>query len=649
MRTPVRWLKSVPFCVLTALTVLNGPAHARGSVDAIRLDAVTLDVSVPCDRMFFQSSERLKGTIFVTPRVATGSDAYGKDAVDHYPANDGSGEIILELRLYFPANDEVLNIGTGASTNLADTSKCNFTAVKNSLNSSPRLTDKINFVSRMPITSIEVTFPSLFSKVGLVSLAPVSGQSVDIRDYYGKSLTAVFRLSKAEDELFMSRVVTDAGVSFMVKFLFSAQGRDGAVHATVDVDSLQAKFKLAAKFQYIAKADLAATLKGVFNSTTIQITSEAGTTPASDKIVDMIIEKILKSVPDAMAAEKLADTTATAEEAAGKVSVQAVLDVLKTTLSSETVFQNFAAAETFSADTPKRLHLTQLLDPNVRSVTLKAHYVDPSSGVLVPAGKTITISPAFEYTDKILYDTQKTYLSSADLNNLNLANSFPDLIDEKMSITDLTHNLENPDATKNEAIMAVGKWTYLPHLNWGLGIGYGITTTSAYRWVRTERHPVRISTNTKQYNPTLELLTTLPVTVSFSALAGGRKQFSLTELLQDNALWSATFEDFTGRIILTAKQDLGTLLFQEHMDDPKDASIWQETIITDQVDEEQATLMSGGFTSVLKNVILRQDSGALKTQRIIVFNVTLPADTVARAVPVSPYSVKPPALRQYRH
>lgn len=583
-------------------------ATAKSGVEAAQLDYVALDTSVECNRILFRSSQHFKHTLFVIPRIVPGTGVDGARTYNIVPTGK-PGVYDLTINLYFPSNDEVLKSST-ASVIKKDNMACNWDEVKYSLNKNiqdPQL--KITTIGKIPLTSIELRIPEI-KDVGLIGRSITTNEEADILDYYGKSLAVHIKITEAEKSIFQSKLVSQDGIGAIVKFRFQARSRNGSVHASVNLENLVQNFSAAASakgLKFLASGDLETTLKSSLTENSIRITNESGTTEDSARITNMLIDKIFKEV--SLSTENIsAGATKQAKAGSGQVSVAAVIEILKTKINSEISYNLVAAPESASAQTEIKLRTDRLNDPNVAEVTLIAGYGAPSLGLTLNSGQSTTITPSYWSLDKINYIENRKYLSSGEIQNLNLGSYFPDLLEQSMVVQDIDIN---------GTLLAEGKWTPLSGSS-------PVAMPGKYRWVRIQKEPIRFRDSSNIIQPTLEALTQLPIFVSFSEL-GDRRLFKLSELLEENPFWSATYDTLTGRLIVTAKQNLGTLRFHDRMRGKE--NIQYASIPLDQVFQIR-TGFWGGLT-YQKAHTLREDPRSIILQKSIVLSVTRPKNLTA--------------------
>ncbi len=581
---------------------INLLAHARSGVESVQLDYIALDASVECNRILFQSSQHFKRTIFAVPRIVPGNGVESARNYNLTPTNR-QGIYDLAISLYFPSNDELVKTG-GASTFKKDLMACNWDKVKYDLNRNikdPEL--QIQRVTPIPLTSIEMRIPGI-QALGLIGRSVETNEEADILDYNGKSLTIHFEVTEAEKNIFQSQLVSAEGISTNVKFRFQARSRNGSVHAKIDSGNLAANFSAAVSakgLKYLSSADLSATLKGSVTEQSVQISSEAGSEDLG-KITNMLVEKIMKEVGFSMNQIQLNESDR-AKAGSGQISVAAVVEILKTKMSSEVSFNLVSAPETATAQTEVKLKTDRINDPNSIEVKLSAGYNDPSLGINLKAGETIAITPAYWYTDVFKYTEEREYLTSSEINLLKLGNYFENITNENMVIKDIS---------VNGVLLAQGEKKVM-----------GIPNTYKYRWARVRKLPTKLRKESNIIPPSLESLKNLKVYMTFSGL-GDSQLVQLAEFITmpENPFWKALYEPQTGRLLLTAKKDLGNIRFRERMRGKDNLTYESKPVILDQVFEQRTNLF--GNSSYIGDQILKEDSQAISLQKSVVLYITRP-------------------------
>jgi len=586
------------------------------SVDAIQLDYVALDASVQCNRIFFRSSQHFKNTIFVVPRIIAGAGPNGKRPFD-IAATDEDGQYILTLRVYFPSSDEHIKSGLGTRAE-RDFDACNFDEVKGALNAGAADADRVLRIARMPLTSIELTLPGVADK-GRIGRTADASEEVDILHYYGASLNAYFKINEKEKAAFLQQALNPDGIGVQVKLRFQAKQRNGAVTATINTQTVQANFAAAVKGKTVmAKGEIKAALRTSFTSNSITVVSEAGKGGSLEKYEAMVIEQAMKDL--AAAVEALPPATAEAAEGDSQVvAVSAAMNALVSKISKQISIQAIAAPETATAQAEIKLKATRIPDPNLFDIEMPASAADPSSPFIMRKGQTFAISPAYSFVDKIEYESRESYLTAGELKELGLHRRFPNIVAPNVYVANQEINGE---------LMAVGSW-----YPWNT-----LPSMVSYRWIRTEKFPKRTRVSHSRYQPTREALAKIPVAISFSAL-GDRFMYQMKDLLGDKGAFEATFEEATGRVFITAKQDLGAVHFRECMTGKDDVGYIEEEggFITDSVVEEYNPFLRSRGRSA--PYAIKKEDEAMSLQRTIVFLVTrpfiLPVNPTSTGAPVS--------------
>lgn len=584
--------------------------QAQSAVESVALEPVPLDNAVDCHRILFRSSKHFKGTIFAVPRVLPGNGVYAATGLEstrifNIMPSKNPGYYDLTVYLYFPANEEYAK-SFRASLSQNDPAACNWDEAIRAINKDVAdPAQQIKTISNIPLTSIEMRVPG-FGKSGRVGSFG-SAEEPSILEYYGKSISVHFEISEQERQTFESQVVS-TGINASLKLNFQARSRTGSVSAKIDTENLTANFAAEVKakgLKYLGEADVAAFLKSALQRTSIEIQGEGGTSNESiAKVTKLIVEKVFKEISLLPAeAETIKDVSP--KESKGLVDIAAVVEILKTRVSGEISFEMFSASEVATAQTELYLQTDRLNDPHSAEVTVKAQYLDPSSGIFLNAGETMTIVPSYWYTDKIEYPEQKAYLTEHDLKTLKLSSSFSDLTNERMHIA---------NKTINENVVAVGSWSPFPFPD-------QVRLPYSFRWLRVRRVATRYRMASGEIPTTFEALKELPVLLSFSKL-GDRKLTRLSDLIEENEFWKAVYDAKSGRIILTAKVDLGTVRFRERFTGKDSIKVGSTPVILDEVYEIQKSPF--GKTETRDHEILRADPKPILMQKAVVFNVGRP-------------------------
>lgn len=604
-------LQLILFCSMALSSLITYAA-----VESVELDFVPLDNSVDCQRILFRSSSHFEGTVFAVPRVVPGNGVFAAAGVEStrifniVPA-DKPGFYDLAIYLYFPANEELIKTSK-ASLSRKDLGACDWDEVMIALNKDISETNQqVKTISNIPLTSIEVKIPG-FEKSGQVGTFGADSEP-SILEYYSKAISVHFKISEAERQNFESQVVSSTGLNASIRLHFQARSRTGAVSAKVDTEGLVANFAAEASaknLKFIGEGELNAMLKTSIQRTKIEIQGNEGSSIDTSKISQQILDKVLKEVsfvPTATMDEKDAkdEVKTKSKNSSGIIAVSAVINILKAQTSGVFSYEMFSAPEVATAQLELNLQSDRLNDPDSTEVTVRAQYLDPSSGLLLKAGKTITIVPAYSYTDRIEYLERREYLSELDLKTLQLSSLFPDITNEHMKI-------ENKSI--NGHLVAIGSWLPFPALDLTF-IPY------KFRWIRVLREANRRRLESAEIPTNFESLKELPVFLTFSKL-GDRMQTRLSNLMNENKFWSAAYDANTGRIILTAKMDLGIVRFRERFKGPEAVGYETNPEILDEVFETIESPL--GKVESRAHQVLRSDNRPLNKQKSIVFNVSRP-------------------------
>jgi hypothetical protein len=588
----------------------------NSAVESVELDFVPLDNSVACQRILFRSSSHFKGTVFAVPRVVPGNGLFSAAGVEstrifNLVRSQKPGFYDLTIYLYFPANEELIKTSNGSLAK-KDPGACDWDEVMIALNADVSdANQQVKTISNIPLTSIEMKIPG-FEKSGKVGTFSTDTEP-SILEYYSKAISVHFEISEAERQKFESQVVSFAGLNASIRLHFQARSRTGSMSAKIDTEGLIANFAAEASaknLKVLGEVELSTLLKTSLQKTKIEIQGNGGSSADSiNKISQQILDKVLQEVSFAFTNENSKETNGESktdsQNSSSNIEVSAVINVLKTQTSGEFSYEMFSAPEVATAQLELNLQTDRLNDPDSTEITVKSRYLDPSSGLFLNAGNTITIVPAYEYTDEIEYLERREYLSHLDLKTLQLRALFPDITNEHIKI-------ENK--TINGNLVAVGSWLPFSSLDFA-------PVPFKFRWIRVLREANRVRLSSANIPTTFEALKDLPVFLSFSKL-GDRMQTRLSNLMDKNEFWNAAYDVNTGRIILTAKTDLGIVRFRERIKAADAGGPETSPIILDEVFETIENPL--GKIETRAHRVLRSDSKSLTKQKSIVFNVSRP-------------------------
>jgi hypothetical protein len=595
-------------------------------VEAVQLDYVALDASVRCNRTFFRSSRHFKNTIFAVPRVEVGGNGStsvcakvgpeGKRAFD-INATENKDEFLLFLRIFFPTTAEKM-ANAGASQHTRDYDACNLDQVRDFLNRNATAENRVDTISRLPLTDIEVSIPGI-EEPGRV--LKDKGEA-DIINYYGTTQTVLFKINAKEYRYFINEVLKPDGLAANVKMVFKAKHRDGAIIVTIDTRTLSGSFATAVKGRTVmTKAEVAATIRGLNFSSAIKMSVDAGSKGSTERAEAMAMEKAMEafaSVPEVPSA----NPQQTDDAGDAQVSVKAVIDALASKVSRSFELE-YNATESATAISKIVIRTKRMEDPNITQIELKAGYTHPTSSFYLRAGQSVSFIPAYTYIEDIDYDETRYHLTLAEMQELELHRRFPSMTSPYMTIT---------NQNRNGVIVAEGTW-----------VKHAIAPFF-YRWRREQSFPVRSCTNAtfKRLRPSQQMIEELPVLIGFSN-EGGRGLYTLAELAQGKpGVWEGSYDLRTGQVRIKALMDLGLVNFKDEMKEDEDVVYRKSPVELDLVSEEVTNILGSMVRGVEK--ILNSDSQAISKQKTIVIHVlrqneggeTLPPSVMSPSLPEVP-------------
>lgn len=620
-------------------------SHAASKVDAIQLDYIALDDSVKCNREFFGSSQRFLSTIFMAPKVMPGTNPDGKRSYSFIPK--GPNKWDLHLRFIFPNNEKAGRL-RGASSQTGNLDECNLDRVRESLNKS--ITDgrpKIKTVSKMPISSIEVRIPG-FRNTGRVyeieeddnkdenkkDKNTIGKPGADILSYKGvNAITVNLEVNDQEKDAFYAQIVDDEGLPLRIKLIFQAQSRDGSASASIDSSALQAAFSAAVGHQTALTAlDVKLGLQKSVTTEKISITSVASSSAEANKIIEGIIKKAVDQMN--MEVEKtIASKLKTDGKDKGKIELSTVLEIISNTASKGVDYNNIVNLEA-SAQFERRLKVTSLRDHNIREIPVHADWSSPSMGAYMKAGMSMKINAAHWKIEKLSYEEVKTYLTESDLAEL-----------DKYALKILTdRNVRIENETINGFTLAIGKMEVSPLWSFG-GV---VPMTGEYRFVRIRKEAVRSQIESGQIGESREDMAALPVGLSFSNVSASRP-ISLAKILsvpENHPFLGVAFDDITGTLTLTAKQDLGIVHFRELMSAANSNEVIYETKKPEILEKIVVEQHFGRTIKETEEHEVSRDNRPIVQQKVITFHVTYPeqnsapaAAAAAKATSIAPLKI----------
>jgi hypothetical protein len=527
------------------------------AVESLQLEHVPVDSGLGCERVFFKSSQNFKGTIYVLPVVMLANDEYGEPIVtsDVNPNGQDGFNYLLNFKIFFPNDDADMR----ANAHIDDAAKlprCNFEAVKNSLNKNLPEDKKIQTIAYMPLTSIEVTIPDFTSKHSLIG-REASDSEADLIAYQGAAFNISIPMNDFEKSSVLDALTREEGMQARIRMRFKAHKQDGALNVKIDMSQLAVNFKAAAKGEkLILKASLEATIRAAIANTSIQIDSSQSSSEAFNDLTKQIVDKVLSEVKIVTDIAPKPLEGQAADAGAEKISVAVVADFLATRSSTEFVVRHSTAEEVATAETVVSLQAA-LGDPNIRVMRVASGDATESTlSETINKGQTFHITPATYALQKMEYQERVTYVTAQELRN-----NYVEIDEVADMITDGNFTVENQE--RNYVLLAVGHWSWWQANYW----------FNEIVWKRVERTPVIIKNPRVKIDLDRASYSRFPVYVTFSALGGQRKMFTFEEMMTETPSWSGRYDDETGSIIVTAKKDLGLMALRPRfkLDENNDA------------------------------------------------------------------------------
>lgn len=598
--------------LLSILLLVTGPAFA-GGIEAIQLDYVANDVSLKCDRIFFRSTQHFKGTIFALPRVIPDVDDHFEDLVRivKNPKDTPGKPYILGFSIYFPRDDEEIKSKT-TFDEAAKFKACDFERVKNYHNKiNPD--DPIHTVASMPITSFTISLPDFVVTEKLV-FNDEEKSNEDIIDYQGKTFDFTYEITEKE-----MRAIKEApnGIQARVRFKFQARRRDGSLSIQLSTDELATNFEAHLHAQdktKIAKGEIEAAVRVALKATNLSINTQEGSAEFSGiagKIIDQVLAGLNFNIKDVVPGEP-----AKLEDSDAQIDVKIVAEVIRSKVDSNIEYNNVKAAEEASAETTVQLEPSQL-DPNVIQLRVAAGEGDAVLNRAILRGDTVTITPAYYSELEFQYQEKVSYLTEQQIKSDEYSRFF------RQMLTSGRWNIENQNRSGFDVGVVTPTIMSAPK-------DYFLTE---YAWRRVERLRVVSANPRTTMGTTPEDFDRFPVTVAFSNVGGQRRRFAFNELIGTNDYWTAHYDKFLGSIVLTANQDLGTLVLKERFllnegnndkmanaSEKDESDFRRDPVVTEELIREKRTTWTDIEDS--KPEAVRRNGKAEYKKRVVFYNLT---------------------------
>ena len=612
-------LKHLGLVMTTVLAAQMTLARSSG-VDAMELEPIEISNSIKCNRMLFKSAGSNSTSVYYIPRIVPGT---GVDNERVYNIIEGRehGTYYFSVDLYFPTDDSTLQ-GKVASEYTEDPQACNTSQVLTYLNRKQKETGvSIETITPSYLTSVTITIPQIKNAAIIGDANPGEGNT-DILEYRGKSYRATFLIDEWEKSYIQEQIASRSGLQAMVEVRFSASRKDGSV--TVKVDYKTLALRLAAdvqlkKIQYVGSADLQAAFSRAGASKLIEVVSEAGSSEASAKEIERETENVIEDLMKNVGMKPLDMPQAGNEQpkvkegSGGMVSVAAAISYIEQQSTSNFSHTMMAAPEMAVARQPVKLNTSRVLDPSSSDIFIGAGADDPS-WVSISAGQTFSLSPGYRFDELTTYKQRTTYLTKSDISLLGLATEFPSLQSHRMKLSDVD---------LNGIYTAEGRWA--PFSNTASEEGEKsshLTGFDRYYWIREDTFAYKSREASSRMSTKLSSLLKLKIFLSFSNVANGQL-FSFKQLTEETPNWSGFYDAVSGRIVITAKKDLGIVRFRERLtEDAENYETIPGTVLLNRYYEKKISTF--GNSTVTKEVPGDTDTDRLIKRRYYVFVATKP-------------------------
>ncbi|MCC6138525.1 MAG: hypothetical protein IT287_07820 [Bdellovibrionaceae bacterium] len=543
--------------LLSIVFIIWGSSSSQAAnVEAVQLDYLSPDASLNCNRIFFTSSQHFKGVVYavpiVVPEINENNEEVGSVVPNHNVAPGSDKIYLFKFNVFFP-RDEVSLKDKLAPFDASRAQSCTFAAVKKSYNDT-HPDSPIETITDMPLTSFEVSVPDYAAETILI------GKDADVTTYADQSFTIALPITEKEKTSLFEALSNDQSVQAKVKMKFKGRSRDGSVKIDFSTEELAANFKFeAAGAKMMTRAKINAALKVAISKTQIKIQTQSSSEEFFQKAAEEVLSKVISQIDlqskslteDAEVSDKQ-DEKSDSEE---KISVEVVANLLSKVDNRNIQLDNTTAPEVATIDAMMSLK-PRMEDPNIMLVRVAAGEEEGSLSAPVAKNETIRIIPAFSSLLRYGHKTYETYMNKEQLDEKRYSNFMSNLTtDEHFSIEDVNRNGNN---------VAIGTWDLWSPSYW----------FTEYVWKRVETWPELIGNNVIKANTNLEEFSRYPICVTFTNIGQQRKMIPLAKLIGDNAYFKGRYDEFTGEIVLTAKKDLGMMMFRSRflLNDNNDAN-----------------------------------------------------------------------------
>ncbi len=534
-------LKGLLVGVLSAIGVFP-TAHAA-SVEAVQLDYLSPDASLNCNRIFFTSSQQFKGVVYavpiVVPEINENNEEVGSVVPNHNAPEGSDKKYLFKFNIFFP-RDEMSMKDKLAPFDASRAQSCTFAAVKNSYNKN-HPDSPIETITDMPLTSFEVTVPDYAAETVKI------GKDADVTTYADQSFTIALPITEKEKISLFEALSNDQSVQAKIKMKFKGRSRDGSIKIEFSTSELAMNFKLAASgAKMMTRAEINAAIKVAISKTQINIQTQSSSEEFFQKAAEEVLNKVIsqidlqsKSITDS-SDNSSDDKTGSDDE---KISVEIVANLLAKVDNRNIQMDNTTAPEEATIDVMMSLK-PRMEDPSVMLVRVAAGEEEGSLSTTIDKDHTIRIIPAFGTLLRYGHKEYETYLNKEQLTEKRYSNF--------MSALTTDSNFTIRDIDRNGTTLAVGSWGWKSVRYW----------FTEYVWKRVESWPELIGNQVVKANTDFDEFSRYPICVTFTNIGQQRKMIPLYKLVGNNEYFHGRYDEFTGEIVLTAKKDLGMMMFR---------------------------------------------------------------------------------------
>jgi len=571
-----RFSWSVSLLILLFLVPLQSQSATLSSnkgSDGVDFQVLPIDIRNQCSSVVLRGTRRFRGTAYLMPKAFISINRKRDQLFEILTLENGT--YLLRMALYFPMNNEAFYLRKGMShVNLYP---CNFERVRQELERAEKATQKksdddseavVPLLTWLPATQVKVSVQGIDGK------QVVAGSGANIINYQGLDHILEFPLENREQvNDIIQRLRGKIGLGINVEFDFSARTSDGVLEISIDLERLRKSLEVDLAGQAnIFKGQLHTRIASLVETAHRDIYLESGDSEIFNRISENIINSIISNDPTVIdmkptlpAAGGLPDpattpppTTPQTPQLDASVKLKVFYERLKEKKTENIRFQAMSGLQTMTYHTSMMLK-GHFEDPGVRELRAISQDPNPPSFPMpIMKGDTVAFFPFERVEEDISYRRVSHYFSKEDLPSIEKHVEIP--------LHEEFHRLHRNMDDFQEYSSPLGWIAYLrdggvPFVRAIPGLGFG---RNYHLWGYELNKPFykRVKVSQKMSNDRTEefykengILSNLAV--SFSVKGG--KLFLLSDLIETNKIWGGGVDDETGKVIIEAYKDLGTL------------------------------------------------------------------------------------------